>query len=112
MKYYRSSRYSTKTGATGVVSTTEFRPPCLVKIISDYEDGARFTLVLYATPTKPGFCRHIGTQLLIANENKKYPPGLGIYALPMPAWLLHPLGTLFMVRVDNNIGLCNDVLYV
>jgi len=77
-------------------STDDFRPPVLNKITSNLGNGAKFVLALYATPTRPGFCRHIGTQILIKGADNKAPPGLGFYALPLPLWLLHPLASLFL----------------
>ena len=53
-------------------------------------------LVLYATPTRPGWCRHIGCQILIKDDAGKLPPGLGFFALPIPDWLGHVLASLFL----------------
>lgn len=77
-------------------STNDFRPPCLHKITTTFPSGAKSILALYATPTRPGFCRHIGANILIRGEDFKVPPGLGFYTLPLPAWLLHVLGSLFL----------------
>jgi len=74
----------------------DFQPPCLMKISSTFPDGGQLVLVLYATPTRPGWCRHIGCQILIKNEAGKTPPGLGFFALPMPQWLGHILASLFL----------------
>ena len=51
---------------------------------------------LYASPTRPGWCRHIGCQVLVKNEAGKQPKGLGFFALPMPTWLGHVLASLFL----------------
>lgn len=77
-------------------SIDDFRPPVLNKITSNLQNGAKFILALYATPTRPGYCRHIGAQILIKGEDNKAPPGLGFYALPLPMWLLHPLASFFL----------------
>ena len=81
----------------GATTTNEFVPPCLNHIDSLNPDGSRLKLLLYATPTKPGYCRHVGAQFLIKGKDYKKPKGLGFYALPIPKWLLHPLGNLFLV---------------
>jgi phenylpropionate dioxygenase-like ring-hydroxylating dioxygenase large terminal subunit len=85
-----------QTNETQNPATNDFRPPVLQKITSYLPNGAKFILALYATPTRPGFCRHIGTQILIKGEDMKAPPGLGFYAFPLPKWLLHPLASLFL----------------
>ena len=71
-KYYDMSsqrEVSTQDGfAFNVLTTSEtlfsashdFQPPCLMKISFTLNDGAQLILVLYATPTKPGWCR-LGT---------------------------------------------------
>ena len=74
----------------------DFRPPCLMTISLTTKDGGKLILVLYATPTRPGWCRHIGCQVLIKNDEGKVPPGLGFFALPMPDWLGHVLASLFL----------------
>lgn len=74
----------------------DFQPPCLMRIESTFVDGGSLILVLYATPTRPGWCRHIGCQILIKNEAGKTPPGLAFFALPMPTWLGHILASLFL----------------
>jgi phenylpropionate dioxygenase-like ring-hydroxylating dioxygenase large terminal subunit len=74
----------------------DFLPPCLMKITSTFTDGGQLILVLYATPTRPGWCRHIGAQVLVKNQAGKLPPGLGFFALPMPIWLGHVLASVFL----------------
>lgn len=74
----------------------DFQPPCLMKITSTYTEGGQLILVLYATPTRPGWCRHIGCQVLVKNQQGKTPKGLAFFALPMPAWLGHVLASLFL----------------
>jgi len=50
----------------GAVSFHDFKPPSLVHISQEYEEnGGKFVLALYATPTKPGWVRHIGCQVPI-----------------------------------------------
>lgn len=74
----------------------DFQPPCLMKITSTFTDEGQLILVLYATPTRPGWCRHIGAQILVKNKQGKLPPGLGFFALPMPIWLGHILASVFL----------------
>jgi phenylpropionate dioxygenase-like ring-hydroxylating dioxygenase large terminal subunit len=74
----------------------DFQPPCHMRIASTFENGGQLILALYATPTRPGWCRHIGCQILVKNEANKTPPGLGFFALPMPIWLGHILASVFL----------------
>lgn len=86
----------TPTPSTIEKAVHDFQPPCLMHISSHFKDGGQFILALYASPTRPGWCRQIGCQILVKNEAGKIPPGLGFYALPMPQWLGHVLASLFM----------------
>jgi phenylpropionate dioxygenase-like ring-hydroxylating dioxygenase large terminal subunit len=74
----------------------DFQPPCHMRIIANYRDGGKLILALYAIPTRPGWCSHIGCQVLVKNDAGKAPPGLGFFALPMPIWLGHILASLFL----------------
>ncbi|MBD2169271.1 Rieske 2Fe-2S domain-containing protein [Calothrix membranacea FACHB-236] len=74
----------------------DFQPPSHMRIVSTSIDGGKLILALYATPTRPGWCRHIGSQVLVKNESGKTPKGLGIFGLPMPTWLGHVLSSLFL----------------
>lgn len=88
---------SQEEGFSGFVQAShDFQPPCLMKITTAFVDGGKLILVLYATPTKPGWCRHIGAQILVKNDQGKLPPGLGFFALPMPIWLGHILASIFL----------------
>ena len=108
-KYYdmpRLREISTQEGFSfGVIQGEEvpvigsehnFQPPCLMKITTTFSDEGQLILVLYATPTRPGWCRHIGAQILVKNPQGKLPPGLGLFALPMPIWLGHILASIFL----------------
>jgi phenylpropionate dioxygenase-like ring-hydroxylating dioxygenase large terminal subunit len=101
----REKEISTQEGFSFAIAPTsptikqtihDFQPPCHMRIASEYEDGGKFILALYASPTKPGWCRHIGCQVLVKNEQGKVPKGLGFFALPMPIWLGHILASLFL----------------
>jgi len=74
----------------------DFQPPCYMRIASTYEGDTQMLLALYAIPTRPGWCRHIGCQVLVKNEQGKRPPGIAFFALPMPVWLGHVLSSLFL----------------
>ena len=74
----------------------DFQPPSLMRVVSTYKDGGQLILALYASPTRPGWCRHIGCQVLVKNEAGKKPEGFGFFALPMPSWLGHVLASLFL----------------
>ncbi|CAM9167557.1 unnamed protein product [Chrysoparadoxa australica] len=76
----------------------DFSPPCRLLLGSAVEnnDEMRSVLALYAVPTKPGWCRNIGRQILIKDSEGNLPPGLGIYAKPLPKWLLHVTASLFL----------------
>ena len=86
----------TPTPATLEQAVHDFQPPCHMRICSSFKDGGKFILGLYATPTKPGWCRHIGCQVLVKNNAGKTPKGLAFFALPMPTWLGHVLASLFL----------------
>ncbi len=107
-KYYdmvRVKEISTQEGFSFAIAPTpanvkraihDFQPPCHMKITSEFVDGGQLILALYASPTKPGWCRHIGCQVLVKNEQGKVPKGLAFFALPMPSWLGHILASLFL----------------
>ena len=107
-KYYdmpRLREISTQEGFAFEVTPTaptikqtihDFQPPCLMRIETTFSDGGSLLLILYASPTRSGWCRHIGRQVLIKNEAGKTPQGLAFFALPMPTWLGHVLASLFL----------------
>jgi phenylpropionate dioxygenase-like ring-hydroxylating dioxygenase large terminal subunit len=86
----------TPTAETVAEAVHDFQPPCHMRIATTYKDGGKLILALYAIPTRPGWCRHIGCQVLVKNEAGKTPKGLGFFALPMPTWLGHVLASLFL----------------
>ncbi len=79
-----------------VQTVHDFQPPCQMRIVSTSTDGGQLILALYAIPTRPGWCRNISCQVLVKNEAGKQPSGLAFFALPMPTWLGHVLGSLFL----------------
>lgn len=74
----------------------DFQPPCYMKIAITTVDEGKLILALYASPIRPGWCRHIGCQVLVKNKAGKIPKGLAFFALPMPIWLNHVLASLFL----------------
>ena len=74
----------------------DFQPPCHMRIYSVDKKGCKFILALYAVPTRPGWCRHIGTQVFVKNEKGESPKGIGFFALPMPVWLGHILSSVLL----------------
>ncbi|MBD2254179.1 Rieske 2Fe-2S domain-containing protein [Nostoc parmelioides] len=74
----------------------DFQPPCQMRIASTSKDGGQLILALYATPTRPGWCRHIGCQVFVKNPQGKKPQGLSFFGLPLPVWLVHVLASLFL----------------
>jgi phenylpropionate dioxygenase-like ring-hydroxylating dioxygenase large terminal subunit len=77
-------------------SYNTFRPPSLLQITSEFTAGGKLILALYATPSRPGYCNHIGCQVLVKNTDGTMPPGLGMFTLPLPKWLLHVTSSLFL----------------
>ena len=84
------------TVATIEEAVHDFQPPCHMRIYSQFKNGCKWILVLYVVPTRPGWCRHIGCQVLIKNERGQQPQGVAFFALPMPVWLGHILTSLFL----------------
>jgi phenylpropionate dioxygenase-like ring-hydroxylating dioxygenase large terminal subunit len=74
----------------------DFQPPCYMRIATTTKDGGQLILALYATPTRPGWCRHIGCQVFVKNAQGKKPQGLSFFGLPLPTWLIHVLASLFL----------------
>ena len=107
-KYYdmpRQREMSTQEGFSFEITPTapniteavhDFQPPCHMRIVSTFKDGGKLILALYATPPRPGWCRHIGCQVFVKNQAGKMPKGLGFFGLPMPIWLNHVLASLFL----------------
>jgi hypothetical protein len=102
-----------KKGREGYISTTEFRPPCMVHNRATAPSGASTTLLLYFSPTKPGRCRLLVSFMLISSEDGDEAPA----AMPnarsqgvelrqaafsllqsslLPRWLVHVVAPLFL----------------
>ena len=74
----------------------DFQPPCHMRIVSELENGRKSIFALYASPSRPGWCRTIGCQVFVKDEQGKRGKGLAFFGLPMPEWLNHLLGPLFL----------------
>jgi phenylpropionate dioxygenase-like ring-hydroxylating dioxygenase large terminal subunit len=77
-------------------ATTTFQAPCSVFIEAPFGDGAMQVLELYASPSNPGFCNHVGRLVIVKDKNGKMPQLLKMFTLPMPKWLNHVLAQLFL----------------
>ncbi len=74
----------------------DFQPPSLVQITSNFEKEGKSIFVLYASPTRPGWCRFFAYQILVKNLEGKMPAGFAFFAFPLPFWISHLLATLFI----------------
>ena len=73
--------------------TIEFRPPCLVRI---HFLPRRTKLILYATPTSPGYCRAFLTGVFPKDINNKIPLPIRLMNAT-PRWMRHlSLGAFFV----------------
>ncbi|MEO1378495.1 MAG: Rieske 2Fe-2S domain-containing protein [Cyanobacteria bacterium J06635_10] len=108
-KYYdmpRERKLSTQEGFSFQVTPTsteiettiyDFQPPCHVRVYNVDKRGCKVIVILYAVPTRPGWCRYIGTQIFVKNDKGESANGLGFFGLlPMPAWLHHILESVFL----------------
>ena len=75
--------------------TTTFIAPGLVAIDVSI-NGAKQTLELYVSPSRPGFCNHIGRMVIVKNEKGEMPSLLRMFTIPMPTWLNHVLASAFL----------------
>lgn len=75
---------------------TEFHAPCLVTPISETE-GVKQVLELYSSPSRPGFCNHVGRIVIVkSDKNVELPIGLKQFTLPIPKWVNHVLASAFL----------------
>ncbi len=77
-------------------SSHEFLPPVLNRIVAVDRHGCTTLLVLYATPSAPGKCVHIGAQVQVRNAAKQAPKAFAGFAMDLPAWVLHLAAPLFL----------------
>jgi len=100
-KPLRKDGFSIKTNTTiqtgNSTGTTEFTAPSLVAIDAPSgESGAKQTLELYVSPSRPGFSNHIGRMVIRKDKDGKMPQLLKPFTLPMPTWLNHVLASAFL----------------
>mmetsp|Transcript_7383 Transcript_7383/g.16464 ORF Transcript_7383/g.16464 Transcript_7383/m.16464 type:complete len:582 (+) Transcript_7383:1-1746(+) len=76
-------------------STTKYTAPCLVQIKAPVGDAVQI-LELYSSPSRPGFCNHVGRQVVVKSKSGETPQMLKAFLLPMPKWLNHVLAGLFL----------------
>ncbi|GFH54435.1 hypothetical protein CTEN210_10911 [Chaetoceros tenuissimus] len=78
-------------------STTAFNAPGQVIISSPYgNEGACQYLELYSSPSRPGFCNHVGRIVIKKERDGKMPGGFKQFTAPIPIWLNHLLASLFL----------------
>ena len=82
---------------TSMKTHQEFKAPCLVSIDSEVNDqGARQILELYASPSKPGFCNHLGRLVLVKDDDGNVPNAFKQFTMPIPIWMNHLLAATFL----------------
>lgn len=72
-----------------------FHAPSLVTITST-SNGATQTLELYASPSRPGTCNEMGRAIVYKNDQGQLPSTLRYLTYPVPIWLRHVLGSVFL----------------
>jgi hypothetical protein len=81
----------------GPCDITQYMAPSTVKIDMNVgQDGVTQTLELYASPSRPGFCIHVGRMVIVKGSDGKMPGFLKLFTLPMPKWLNHVLAASFL----------------
>ena len=85
------------TAAEGGGGVTTFMAPSLVAIdVAVGEGGAKQTLELYVSPSRPGFCNHVGRIVILKDEAGNTPKLLQAFTLPIPKWLNHVAASAFL----------------
>lgn len=79
-----------------IPSTTAFKAPALVQIDTHADEETKQTLELYVSPSRPGFCNHIGRMVILKPKSGKMPPLLRQFTLPLPKWLNHVMAAAFL----------------
>jgi len=80
----------------GLMPEMEFVPPARVIQRNRFPHGGQMILALYSAPTKPGWVRHIGCNIIVKGEDGKVPDGLAFFSIRMPVWLSHITAALFL----------------
>ena len=75
---------------------TIFEAPCLVQTGSKFDGGSQ-RLELYSSPSRPGFCNHIGRMVIVNDKpDEPMPTILKQFTLPLPKWLNHIMASAFL----------------
>lgn len=78
-------------------SSTTFTAPSQVLIKSPFGDeGAAQYLELYSSPSRPGFCNHVGRMVVLKDKTNQMPKLLKQFTLPIPIWLNHLMSSFFL----------------
>ena len=86
-----------KFGAGSRESICTYRAPVLVtQSGSPSKEGSFQMLELYSSPSRPGFCNHVGRMVIVKPPSGQMPKALRMFSLPMPKWLNHVLAAMFL----------------
>jgi len=77
-------------------SSTTFKAPSQVLIEAKFGDGAKQWLELYTSPSRPGFCNHVGRMVIQKDASGGMPQLLRAFTAPLPKWLNHLLAPSFL----------------
>lgn len=81
----------------GGTSSTSFIAPSKVVIRNNItEDGAAQYLELLSSPSRPGFCNHVGRMVIVKDDSNVMPQVLKTFTAPLPKWLNHILSSSFL----------------
>ena len=85
-----------------VPSTVTFTAPSTVAIETSFgTEGAFQVLELYSSPSRPGFCNHVGRMVVVKDRSGKMPGLLRTFSIPMPKWFNHILSSFFLNQVRS-----------
>ncbi|KAL7565285.1 hypothetical protein ACA910_014576 [Epithemia clementina (nom. ined.)] len=78
-------------------STTTYNAPSSVVIDAPFgSEGALQTLELYASPSRPGFCNHVGRMVVLKDKSGNMPKLLKQFTVPIPKWINHLIAATFL----------------
>ena len=76
---------------------TTFIAPSKVFIRNDFsEDGGCQYLELLSSPSRPGFCNHVGRMVVVKDKNNVMPQLLKQFTVPLPKWVNHIASSSFL----------------
>lgn len=61
------------------------------------------TLELYCSPSRPGFCNHVGRMVILKDNNGKMPKLLRQFTLLIPKWLNHVVASAFLDQDERHM---------